>query len=78
MMGEKVAEAERMPDETPERMADAAAVAADLTRTYGAKALGRAQMQLYAAVNQREPDQVGILSRVCMILMKQIREGPPR
>jgi hypothetical protein len=65
------------PDQA-EKMTDAAAIAADLTRTHGAKALGRAQMQLYAAVNQREAGQVSLLSRVCMILMQQSREPGSR
>lgn len=61
------------PDQI-DRTMDATATAADLARTYGTKALGRAQMQLYAAVNQREADQVRFLSRVCMILMQKSRE----
>jgi hypothetical protein len=56
---------------------DAAAMAAHLTRSYGAKALGRAQMQLYAAVNQRDADRVRFLSRVCMILMQESRDRSP-
>ena len=60
------------------RPMDAAAAAADLTRSHGAKALGRAQMQLYEAVNQRDPDRVRFLSRVCMILMQHSQDGVSR
>jgi len=62
----------QMSDDT-RRTNHAAAMVAQLVLTHGPKALGRAQMQLYAAVSERDVDQVDVLTRVCQILAQQGR-----
>ena len=47
------------------------AMVAQLVLAHGPKALGRAQMQLYAAVSERDAEQVHVLTRVCQILAQQ-------
>jgi len=54
---------------------EAVAIAADLLGRYKDMALGRARMQLYAALNDRTPLQVDLLSQVCSILMKRTGIG---
>jgi len=54
---------------------EAVAIAADLLGRYKDMALGRARMQLYAALNNRTPLQVDLLSQVCSILMKRTGVG---
>lgn len=50
---------------------EAVAIAADLIGRYEDMALGRARMQLYAALHDRTPSQVDLLSQVCFILMER-------
>lgn len=70
-----------MTDAPPESDAElgvsseAVAIAADLLGRYKDMALGRARMQLYAALNDRTPLQVDLLSQVCSILMKRTGVG---
>ena len=52
---------------------EAVTLVAQLMLAHGPKALGRAQMQLYAAVSERDVEQVHILTRVCQILAQQSR-----
>ncbi|RYF23704.1 MAG: hypothetical protein EOO77_01585 [Oxalobacteraceae bacterium] len=50
---------------------EAVAIATDLIGRYEDMALGRARMQLYAALNDRTPLKVDLLSQVCFIIMER-------
>ena len=54
--------------------AEAVALAGELTGLHGDKALGRARMRLYAALNDREPNQVDLLAQTCHVLMQGERQ----
>lgn len=58
--------------------AEAVALAGKLTGLHGDRALGRARMRLYAALNDQEPSQVDLLAQTCHVLMQgecQVKTG---
>ena len=59
-----------MPDDA-RSVNEAAALVAQLVLAHGPKALGRAQMRLYAAVSERDAEKVHVLTRVCQILAQE-------
>jgi hypothetical protein len=54
---------------------EAVALATDLIGRYQDMALGRARIQLYAALANKSPQQVELLSRVCLVLMNRPGSG---
>lgn len=57
----------------PELSGEATALAVELSERYADMALGRSRIQLYAALNDRQPEQVDLLAQVCFILMERDR-----
>jgi hypothetical protein len=50
---------------------EAVVLATDLIGRYRDMALGRARIQLYAALANKSPQQVDLLSQVCLVLMNR-------